>query len=324
MGIAKILDLSFQIYRKHFVKLYLLMLILIAPINLVLDFLINDYSRMSFLPSLATNLSMDSFMENLANQETDGAFEPLKLFLLLAAMMLFWLGTVVAQSSIVFMVQSVSQSNTLQLKEMLKSSLKRLGSLVGSTFVFTVILFVVAVIVLFVGFGMGFSIITNGDVVGVIVITILMLVLIPIALSFFFIRWGYYIPFVALEGESIGLGKSWHLTKGNFWRLCFIYFVILVITYIFVSIFNVIFMGLFETSIIGKLLIVLFDLILTPLLMVTYAVTYFDLKVRKEGIDLQDMIQAAAAQGQDFKAENSLETGAVKTAQAGQTDENIS
>jgi hypothetical protein len=50
-------------------------------------------------------------------------------------------------------------------------------------------------------------------------------------------------------------------------------------------------LGLMPSSILKAVLLVLLNLIISPLLLVVYAVTFFDLKVRTEGSDLESMLQ---------------------------------
>src|SRR4051794_32222716 len=65
MSIGRILDRSFQIYRKHFVKLTLLMLLLFGPFYLLQSLLLFDQNAAatnSLIDGLRNSFSFDSFI----------------------------------------------------------------------------------------------------------------------------------------------------------------------------------------------------------------------------------------------------------------------
>jgi hypothetical protein len=302
MGFGRILDRSLQIYRKMFVKLLLLVLILYCPIYLIEGIFYSqaDYNLFSFD---FTNLSQVNQTVQAPVSEVDpiqiGMFILLFIVLGIAMVALF----PIAVSAVLFLVESINKGLPAGIGGLLSRAFKRFWALLGSSLLYGLILsavssvFVVALVIViaiftFIG-GQGFlngGFATPVAAIGLIIGIIILYALIYIVLGFFAIRWGFYLPFVAMKEDGVGVGRSWHLTKGSFWRILGILFTTIVITYA-VVIIAVLLLSLMPGSILGAVLLVLINVIVSPLILVVYAVTYFDLKVRTEGTDLESMLQ---------------------------------
>jgi uncharacterized membrane protein YesL len=90
------------------------------------------------------------------------------------------------------------------------------------------------------------------------------------------------------------------MTKGSFWRLLAIFLIVHIVSGIILYGFQfLLIISSAWTSIIGQLLLILFSCAVSPLSIVVLAFVYFDLKVRSEGQDLQDMIRETLTQGED-------------------------
>lgn len=96
-------------------------------------------------------------------------------------------------------------------------------------------------------------------------------------------------------GAWASLVRSWRLTEGSFWRIVGYMLIVLLLIYVLIALPT--FVVSFIASIVGLDLRVQFiintcanavlSVIATPFSMITYTLLYFDLRVRKEGFDLE-------------------------------------
>ncbi|MCP1310669.1 ABC transporter ATP-binding protein [Paenibacillus tyrfis] len=317
MGIGAILDRSFQIYRKHFTVTFLLMLLFFGPLYLLQNLVLFDVSSVSLLPESGETIadSLDRFAE------AGGSGEELRIGLLLFSFLLMPLYMLAvfpaAVSSQLHLVRAVADGASVGFKELLRSSFSRYWPMVGNTLLFGLILVGVytaistavvfgVIIVAAVSFGIGAGISELGsDPFGSSIVLVVLLVgmyllvglLVMAGIGFFAIRFGFYLPVVALEGARSSLSRSWKLTKGNFWRIFGIYFVLSIIYSVFMMGTYALLIAVFKLSLLGQLIYIVLTLLITPIYMIPYAVTYFDLRVRNEGADLEQMLAAGQSYG---------------------------
>ncbi|OPH49604.1 hypothetical protein BC351_37045 [Paenibacillus ferrarius] len=313
MGIGRILDRSFQLYRKHFVALTLIMLILFGPFYLLQHLLMYQETAStssSILDQIRSGKSLedmfgaDSYLQsNPAAQDPEFIWRALILMIVLVPIMLLGLFPA-SMASVVHLVKAnLLGEETPKVGQLLKKSFRRFWPLAGSTFLGGLIMFglyiglAIVIVIFAIVFALGgsFSSAVGGSGGGGMVLTILFFILLGLgslfAFAYFCIRWSYYLPFVALEEESIGLGRSWKLTRSSFWRLLGMYVVLTLILYLFLAVIQLIIAAVFGLGLWAQLLQSLISIIVMPLWYLPYAVSFFDLKVRNEGFGLEAMIE---------------------------------
>lgn len=145
-----------------------------------------------------------------------------------------------------------------------------------------------------------------------VLLTVLMIVVLLAVTVWLGVRLGLVAPALALEGRGLGttLARAWRLTRGSFWRLFGIY----LLAYIIVNIASGLITypiqaasGFFSVSGTGAatlgtvlamvLSTVLSTAITTIFLSSVVAILYIDVRMRREGLDVQ--LAAAAAQAAD-------------------------
>lgn len=311
MGVGKLLDRSFSVYRQHFGAFFLLALLLFGPLLLLQNLMLMDLTSMPFLYQ---ETSEEEFWEALAERFTSSdafltesiALVLVYLFLILPIMTLVSYPQLVGSS--LLMTRAVVDGSPVGIKQALRQSFSRFWPLAGSTILYILIMigiffaFTLFCVLFFflcaVAIGVSFEGLFAGtDEVGSILAVLLILVaylvfLVGVMLvpGFFILRWGFYLPYVLLEEEGVGLGKSWNLTKGNFWRLFALYFVLMVIYSTLSGGMQIMLAGALGTSLVSSLLQILISCLLMPWMMIVYALAYLDLRVRKEGTDLQALL----------------------------------
>ncbi|WP_051775547.1 hypothetical protein [Paenibacillus tyrfis] len=317
MGIGAILDRSFQIYRKHFTVTFLLMLLFFGPLYLLQNLVLFDVSSVSLLPESGETIadSIDRFAE------ASGSGDELRIGLLLFSFLLMPLYMLAvfpaAISSQLHLVRAAADGASVGFKELLRSSFSRYWPMVGNTLLFGLILMgvymaistavvfgVIIVAAVTIGIGAGISELGSDPFGSSIVLVVLLVgmyllvaLLVMAGIGFFAIRFGFYLPVVALEGARSSLSRSWRLTKGNFWRIFGIYLVLSIIYGVFMMGAYALLIAVFKLSLLGQLIYIVLTLLITPIYMIPYAVTYFDLRVRNEGADLEQMLAAGQSYG---------------------------
>ncbi|MBD0383656.1 hypothetical protein [Paenibacillus sedimenti] len=309
MGIGRILDRSFQLYRKHFVKLTLVMLILYGPFYLLQHLLLYQEAAnttVSILDQIRTGASWQEILQSGSafRSAASGVDVWKTLLFTLVLLPLFLLGLMPASvASVVHLVKANLLGEEIPgATQMLKKSFRRFWPLAGSTVLDLLIMvgmyigfaLIVIVLVMIFVFGAGISNAVGGGAGGLAVFGIIFFIVLGLAVivtwSYFFIRWVYYLPFVALGEDSIGLGHSWRLTRKNFWRLFLMYVVLTLILYLFLVVIELIIAAVFGMGLGGQLLTSLVSILVSPLWLLPYAISFFDLKVRNEGLGLDSLI----------------------------------
>ncbi|MGG4458779.1 ABC transporter ATP-binding protein [Brevibacillus sp. HB1.2] len=316
MGVGKLLDKSFSVYRQHFGAFFLLALIWFGPLLLLQQLLLVDLTR---VPLLAQDTEGMDFAESLgarfAGQEEfmTQSLPMLLIFIFLVAPILLIIAYPQMISGSILLTKAALEGETLSLKDALKGALRRFWPLAGSTFLYGVIAFAVStafvivygLIFVMIAFAGGMTLETmfdpsdEGSIVLMIVLVlfgylflIAGMMLVP---GYFLIRWGFYMPLVLFERDGVGIGQSWNMTKGNFWRLFGLFVVLSVIYSMFSSGMQLVLTGVLGTSILAQIILVALTCLLTPWMAIVYALAYFDLRVRKEGTDLQELVSRQLA-----------------------------
>ncbi|MGG4453553.1 ABC transporter ATP-binding protein [Brevibacillus porteri] len=316
MGVGKLLDKSFSVYRQHFGAFFLLALIWFGPLLLLQQLLLVDLTR---VPLLAQDTEGMDFAESLgarfAGQEEfmTQSLPMLLIFIFLVAPILLIIAYPQMISGSILLTKAALEGETLSLKDALKGALRRFWPLAGSTFLYGVISFAVStafvivygLIFVMIAFAGGMTLETmfdpsdEGSIVLMIVLVlfgylflIAGMMLVP---GYFLIRWGFYMPLVLFERDGVGIGQSWNMTKGNFWRLFGLFVVLSVIYSMFSSGMQLVLTSVLGTSILAQMILVALTCLLTPWMAIVYALAYFDLRVRKEGTDLQELVSRQLA-----------------------------
>ncbi|MEI7027034.1 DUF7544 domain-containing protein [Paenibacillus sp. y28] len=307
LGIGRLLDRSFQLYRNHFSKFFLLMLMFYAPFGLLQALFQQGGLSMPVLPSVPKEWSWEEFAENsIANPQWDESNVALLfVYILIVLPVYICLLLPVSTGAVTVIVRGSMQGEEVTLRTALRQAWRRWGRLLGSTIVFmmamyglyivTVVVFVVLIFIFGLGFGGMTALMENNTsmtvlgIIGMAVLFVLFLAVVIAGFGFSIIRFGFYLPHALLEDRGLGLKASWHLTRGHFWRILGGSFVLGTIYYVVSLLVGL--MWVIGGSVITTLLGMVLNMVLLPILMTWYVVSYFDLKIRNEGYDLRRMLQ---------------------------------
>jgi hypothetical protein len=314
MSISDMLDAAFRLYRRHFLTFIGIVALLQVPMA-ILQFLIQYVYGNGALTSWVT------FMSRLpASRPGQNPFDSFPLGDIL---------TVVAMSLIVGAIQfllirnlivgalanAISRSYTGQPISILGSysfGLQRFLSLIGASLATFLIGAMLSAVIFGCSFGSMAALFagsnrTSGALAAIAIVLILfgLFVLLGLAALIFYTRLLFSTQAIVLEGEGplAGLARSWRLVAGSFWRTLGILVLMGILTYIIaafpatiVSFALTIGSGnaldnLVRNQIITTLLAQLGQIAVLPLQLTIYTLLYYDLRIRKEGYDLELKIE---------------------------------
>jgi hypothetical protein len=117
------------------------------------------------------------------------------------------------------------------------------------------------------------------------------------------VSWVAVMPIMFIENVGLGaaMGRSWRLVEGRWWRTFLIVFLILIIVYavrIALGAFIALGQGLLQIVVPSLVVVwisgatsVIIDSLVNPIPQIAIVLIYFDLRVRREGLDLFQLAQ---------------------------------
>lgn len=276
MPLPELLDELFRLYRRHFS--------LIVGISLLVA-----------LPGLVWSLVTGIYRLNSASYAnlittSPGAaptFNSQQLSSLLGAILLGVLGSLIllpfSLGAVYRAVTDVALGRPATIGSVLRETLARYFPLLGLVGLF-ILMFIGWIIAEAVGF----------------VLLILPGIAVFCAAVYLAVRWSLVVAAMMAEdiGPIRGLGRSWNLVSGSWWRTLGILLIVtilqLIITYglgiLFGLIAALVTTGDVQaavTQIVGTIL----NAVVNPITIIAVVLLYFDLRVRKEGLDLDQLAQ---------------------------------
>ncbi len=314
LGVGQLLDRVFRLYRQRFGKLVLTAAIFFVPLALIAALLMG-VAMNSYFDLLLNTADLSAVDENTLLR-SGAATIGMSLFVAGVAMVLGAL----AFLSILAQADAAAYGREVSIGASVRTGLSRFWVFVGLSLLVSLIVFGVMMVVyfalivvtlVFAGLFAGLSTLVEGNgivafgavflMIGLI-FALIFLLLLP--LGYLTTRW-FVAPVVILTercGPVRALSRSWQLTQGSFWRL----FGLLVLLFIL----NGVVLGLpisllqFAAVILmtAQILAVanglftglgyLVSILWYPFLALTLILVYYDLRVRKENLDLDLRIQA--------------------------------
>lgn len=297
MSAGDILDQAIRIYRRNFVPLVTIVAIISVPLTLlqVLAQLLT-YSSTGAFGSSASSFNPESF---------NGTTLLLGQGIVLFSLLLTGIGAIFQQGALSAFVSERFLGRQVTVRQAYGRAFRRWLSLLIA------VLLLAGANVVLIGSLLGIWLVPligiaalnsggNGGasaIGGIITLLLCCLILPAIGLSIFLnTRWAFFEQAIVLENYNStgGLGRSWKLVKGTFWRVLGMVFVLGVIVYLFSAgpillvtmgaaflpspIFSVVINGIASSLIV---------IVMTPLQYAALTILYYDLRIRKEGFDLQ-------------------------------------
>ncbi|MCC5948378.1 MAG: hypothetical protein JJT89_07955 [Nitriliruptoraceae bacterium] len=286
LSVGDTLDGTFRGLRATFLPVALLVLVLLGPIQLLLNLLIQQV-----FPT-ATTFGLEQFDDPAFDPETAFTFADIGAVLGGGALLgvLSWLATSVVTAAVVALVLQVDRGEDTDLGASVRAGLRVLGTvLLGGLAIgvmgFAAFLAVAALIALL------FFVET---VLGVVVLVLVLLTVAPIGFLAFAGASSLIAPIAIIEGPGVGrtLGRVWWVLRRRFWRLIGITVLILLVLTV-VNIAVALPFGLLSFFLPGGQWIVdgvgetVAQVVTVPATALAAMLVYLDARIRLEGLDLR-------------------------------------
>ncbi|GGM30315.1 hypothetical protein GCM10011351_15570 [Paraliobacillus quinghaiensis] len=290
--IGEILDLTFQITKKHFSSLFLILFVFMGPVFLI-QALTQLMSGRNFFRDLAEGENwidqMIKTYDQTANQtavtvETSFVEGFGGLFVGLLSLIFY----PIASAAIFVLIKRLKDNESYTVGSVIKTAFSRFWPILWSSLLFGLIAFAIIFIPLMVVLT-GALVTSMVNPITSIAFILLFLIGGFIGIGLLLTRWGFYLPAVLFDRVAPGLGKSWALTEKRTWKYFWIYIVLGLIMFVFNLAFDVpaSFLGV---SVLYTIIMNFVALITTLFFTVGHAVMYFDAEVRNTAGDLKGLI----------------------------------
>ncbi len=256
LGVGEVLDVAFKIYKRHAVPLFKIVLFVVLPLQLL--------GAIVFLSTVDDPDAVTGFGEFDSNSDTEAAGAVVGT---VVVSVLGGLAVLLATAACMKAVADAYLRRTPDWKESLRAARSRLGSLIWLTVLFFLLLIPAFIALVIPGIWLA-------------------------------IAWTVAYPVLMLEGirGRKALGRSYRLVKGRWWPS----FGVVVISYLIAAMLQFIVGALMavlllfgvEDSLLGTVVVnavgnTIAGVIATPFQAAAVALLYFDLRVRKEGLDIE-------------------------------------
>jgi hypothetical protein len=272
MPLGELLDETFKLYRRHFTVIAGVALVIILP-NLILSLVSGSYraNPVTYLQQLFQNLNDPEALQAIQARQAQYTSSPLYLLSLLIVVLMypFTAGAFYRAAT------SLAAGNTETIGSVLGGTARRYFAIFGQRILWGLVIL---------------------GCIGVVTIPVVIWVL---------VRWAVGMP--AMFAEGIGpvkaLGRSWNLTRENWWRTLGIVIIVWIMVALINSAIGFLFTGIaalipgLGDDIRAGLVLTVATLVqalvgaITP---IAITMLYLDLRVRKEGLDLDQLARQAA------------------------------
>ncbi len=296
LSIGDIIDRAFRIYRARFKPMLLTALALLVPLG-VLSGILSYFINRPLFEETGTSLDAMGLLGS-----TFGSLALSLLAILIQGL---------AELALTFHARAALADEALEPGQAVSSAFGRIGSWLGMSilralaYVGVVAVAVVPSILLAALAGSGDSS-SAAAAVGLLCLFTIVGLGVFILAVILYVRWIVATPALVVEelGARGSLGRSWGLTKGKFWRSFGVTLVLVLISLVVLSLPNVVItlltMAATERTVVWSAVSTALGTVLSalyvPLSAATYLVLYYDLRVRRENLDLDLRVQQLEAE----------------------------
>lgn len=294
---TQILDLTFRIGKDHFRNFFYILFVFMGPIFLLqalleLQFGLNlinfgtDDANANFVDRMISRFDSGFYDDGLYGLELYGT-EIVTIIVALATIILAPIST----AAIVIAIDKIRKNEPYTVGSVIKEAFRRFFPLMGGSIVFGLIITFVSIIsillvVLAIYVAGGF----DGNIIATVLIIIFSTIVGIVGLGYFFTRISFYITAIAVGEKSPAIVTSFRLSKGRGWILLGLIVVISMITSTISGAFEVLFTLIFGASVLLSLSVNLISIVTSMFMTIAYAVMYFDMKARRDGDDLDRLL----------------------------------
>jgi hypothetical protein len=256
LSIGEILDVGFRLFRERFRTLMACVLVPVVPLSILSTIVVGVIDDTAYDVNAPARESSSADVANLIDNLLGGA------------------AAAIAIAACFRVISSAYLGQRADAGESLRYGLSRLIPLVA------------AYLAISIGVGLG-------------------LVALVVPGIFLAVKWSMTFPVIVAEraGAFQAMRRSWELTRGRWWRVCGALLVVVLISFVLAFVILVAFGAAIASS--DSISEALFAILITaatigvltvlyPLTAAVVTVVYYDLRVRNEGFELQQLARASA------------------------------
>lgn len=274
LSIGEMLDAGFKLFRHRFGTLLACVIIPLLPLSILATIIIASTTPDAFDPNATTTTTSDD--------EIGGILAGLFI-----SALLYGAAAALAIAACFKVISAAYVGERATAKSSLRHGLRRFLPLIAAYFL--------------IGIPTG-------------LLGVFWIFIIPLLLSIWLgVKWSVTFPAIVAEqaGPLKAMGRSWSLTKNNWWRTFATLAVLVIIAFI---LYMAIAIGLtaalagvgdsigtFAYATLSTLLTIIALAIVYPLVAAVMTVVYYDLRVRNEGFDLELLARSVGADGSRFE-----------------------
>jgi hypothetical protein len=297
LPLGELLDETFKLYRRHFSVIAGVALVIILP-NLIISLISGSYraNPVTYLQQVLQNANDPAALQAVQARQQQYTSSPLYLlsFPIAILMIPFTVGALYRAAT------SLAAGNVETIGSVLAGTARRYFGIWG-----------IVLLAALVGFGLGliwtvFVILVLARASAAAILTVGAIgIVITLIVTWVLVRWSVATP--ALFAEGVGpvtaIGRSWNLVRDNWWRTVGIVIIVAIMVFLIQSALSVLFTGmaavvpgLSEDLRAGLVTTVatLVDALVSAITPIAITMLYLDLRVRKEGLDLDQLARLAA------------------------------
>jgi hypothetical protein len=311
--VPELLDQAFRVYRRHFLTFLAIIAIVHVPLQLLIQaaniIMLGDYTN--WLTALEQNPT--------GERATSAAFPSLGLWYMavLALSLVYWLLQSLSQGALTAAIANSYMDRPVSFGQAYRSMLRRIGPLLGtiglqvligiaifSPFIILLLLSMASMLMSTTGAAGGGSSDSYSEAAGIGLMCIAFLLIVPLGVLaiYVFVRLSVMVPALMVEGVGPvqALKRSWALINNSWWRTVGLLLLLGLLNYVISegpAYFITGIIGLFmrrvdpiTLSAMTASVQVFTSLIYIPVELSSVTLYYFDLRVRKEGYDLEAAI----------------------------------
>jgi hypothetical protein len=271
MPVGELLDETFKLYRLHFNVIAGVAVVVILP-NLLLNLLSGAYrlNSFSYFQKVIQNLNDPTALQAIQNQQAQSTNWSLYVLSIVLTLLLL----PITGAALFRAATSLAAGNVETIGSVLLGTIRRYFAVAGI-----------------------------GILTGLVVLGCIAIVTIPVVV-WVVIRWAVSLP--ALFAEGVGpvkaLGRSWFLIKGSWWRTFGILLLVSIMVSLIQSALGALFVGIaalipglgddLRSGLVATVS-TLVSALVGAIAPIAITLLYLDLRVRKEGLDLDQLARQA-------------------------------
>jgi hypothetical protein len=315
LALGDLLDGVFRIYRSNFLTLIAIVAVLQVPLlvaQILLDTLLGARSIQSLQDLTEALARFDPRLDSF-NDLPLGAVVPYFAITFGIALVQGLLVQQLVQGALAAAVADTYLGRPVTVGGAYGKVLPRLPALIGAGLLLGLLAFAVIGVAVGLVAGLAVAVVAasggggvspGGAVAASVALALLFIVVVfavAIATALVLVRFAFFVQAVVVEGRGPvdALRRSWRLVRGSYWRVLGIMLLLLLLLYILIGvptgIAGVVIQLVFPDPVrhfamrqsLSTLVGYLSQIVVLPLQLVAYTLLYYDLRVRKEGYDIE-------------------------------------